>query len=559
MKRVVSIFAAVVFWIFVASVAHAETTESISSFRSVISIQKSGTMRVQETILYDFGTLYRHGIFRDIPYTYDNKGTTYTLRISPVSVTDEKNVAYHYTTSKTNGNVEIKIGDPDTTINGLHTYVITYDVERAITTFSDHQELYWNVTGNSWTVPIDKASTTVTLEGGASDFTDVICFTGTKTSKDQQCEAKIDGGTVSVASTTPLSAAQGLTAVVSIKQGTVAIPSTLKSVGWFIQDNGIAILPLIVWAILHFYWFKHGRDPKLKTAIIPQYESPRGLTPGEVGAVWDNKVDPKDISASVISLAVKGYIKIKALEKKNYQFIKLQKDPRALSKFEKNLLSSLFLDVPTLTSVELKDLKDKFYKNIKSLQNDLYATLVEKGLYAQNPNSLRNTFYGIAGVCLFFSFFFSSSPWFILVFMLCTVLFFVYGSLMPQRTVEGAHVKREIEGFKWFLSVTETERLKFHNAPAKKPEQFQELLPYAMALGVEKEWAKQFEGITMSTPGWYEGDMTTFNAIYFAAVLSSMNSSMASGFTSRPGGTSSGFGGGGFSGGGFGGGGGGSW
>jgi len=134
---------------------------------------------------------------------------------------------------------------------------------------------------------------------------------------------------------------------------------------------------------------------------------------------------------------------------------------------------------------------------------------------------------------------------------------------MPKKTIHGAEVKEEVQGFKWFLSVTEEERLKFHNAPEKKPEEFMEFLPYAMVLGVEKEWSAQFKDMFIEAPSWYEGQPgTAFSAIYFGNALSSMNANMGATFTSHPssaGSGGSGFGGGGFSGGGFGGGGGGSW
>ena len=135
---------------------------------------------------------------------------------------------------------------------------------------------------------------------------------------------------------------------------------------------------------------------------------------------------------------------------------------------------------------------------------------------------------------------------------------------MPRKTKKGAEAHEKILGFKWFLSVTEKDRLKFHNAPAKSPKEFEEFLPYAMVLGVEKEWAGQFADLYLTPPEWFAGSSSSaFGALYMVNALHAMSANFGSVAVSRPGGGagsgSSGFGGGGFSGGGFGGGGGGSW
>lgn len=138
---------------------------------------------------------------------------------------------------------------------------------------------------------------------------------------------------------------------------------------------------------------------------------------------------------------------------------------------------------------------------------------------------------------------------------------------MSRRTYKGVLAYEHILGFKEFLSVTERERLKFHQAPEKKPQLFEKYLPYAMVLGVENEWAKQFEEIYKQKPDWYESyDSRPLAAYAFVSGLNSLSSKSASIFTSTPASKTSsgsfgasGFGGGGFSGGGGGGGGGGSW
>ncbi|MCR4326338.1 MAG: DUF2207 domain-containing protein, partial [Candidatus Roizmanbacteria bacterium] len=104
--------------------------EQINSFDADITVNRDGTITVNEVILYDFGALERHGILRTIPYLKTNtQGKQYKLDLQVQGVYDEPGVAYRYTTSRENNQLQIKIGDPNRTVTGVHTYVITYRVK----------------------------------------------------------------------------------------------------------------------------------------------------------------------------------------------------------------------------------------------------------------------------------------------------------------------------------------------------------------------------------------------------------------------------------------------
>ena len=131
------------------------SSEHIQNFATSIKINKDGTIDVKETIVYDFDGLSRHGIYRDIPYVKTNKeGKKLMMDFSDISVTDETGDSYQFSRIWEDQTLRLKIGDPDRTITGIHTYVISYRVAGALTYFSDHDELYWNVTGDDWPVPI---------------------------------------------------------------------------------------------------------------------------------------------------------------------------------------------------------------------------------------------------------------------------------------------------------------------------------------------------------------------------------------------------------------------
>jgi uncharacterized membrane protein len=128
---------------------------------------------------------------------------------------------------------------------------------------------------------------------------------------------------------------------------------------------------------------------------------------------------------------------------------------------------------------------------------------------------------------------------------------------MTAKSKKGVLSYEYLLGLKDYLKIAEKDRLRFHNAPEKKPEVFEQLLPYAMVFGVEELWAKEFEGIYINPPDWYQGNKnSTFNVVAFGHEMVLFNNLATTSFSSSP---SSGSGGGGSSGGGGGGGGGGSW
>src|SRR3989344_538043 len=92
--------------------------EQISQFNATINIRSDSAIEVTESIAYDFGNEQRHGIFRYIPIQYKARGGNFSLRISDISVVDEKGLPYQFTTSYPGSNVQIKIGDPDVSITG---------------------------------------------------------------------------------------------------------------------------------------------------------------------------------------------------------------------------------------------------------------------------------------------------------------------------------------------------------------------------------------------------------------------------------------------------------
>ncbi|MFA6098394.1 MAG: DUF2207 domain-containing protein [Patescibacteria group bacterium] len=550
-----------------------KAAEIVDSFETNIEINKDSSFKVTETINYDFGDGSSHGIYRKIPYSYSRNSAKYNIRMKVLSVTDENGNAWEYTTSRLGGELSIKIGNSNVYVTGKHQFNIIYEVQRAINYFSDHDELYWNVTGDKWEVPISSVVAQIFVPGSVnqSDFK-MTCYTGAFGSAAQNCQNSVTGDNIDF-NAVDLGAYENLSVVLGWPKGITNKPTSSQQVGWFLADNWPVFIPLFFLIIMFYLWYTRGRDPKGKGTIVPQYEPVDKITAGELGTVVDERVDLKDISATIIQLAVKGYLKIREVEEKklfknskNYDLIKLKEADDKLLKFEKLVFNGIF---DSKKSINISDLKNKFYVHLKDIKQSMYDLVVTDGYFPSDPESVRRIYLGISALILPIGFFifigFSNS---LAGFSMIAIgmIAMIFSRAMPRRTKKGAEAHEHILGFKWFLSVTETERLKFHNAPDKSPKQFEEFLPYAMALGVENEWAKQFAGIYLTPPDWYEGRVgTAFGAWYLASSLGSFSTNMNQAMVASPRGTStagfggSGFGGGGFSGGGFGGGGGGSW
>jgi uncharacterized membrane protein YgcG len=320
------------------------------------------------------------------------------------------------------------------------------------------------------------------------------------------------------------------------------------------------------------------------------------------GILIDGHLDAKDISAGLVYLAQQGFIRIKEVNRPvlhlftdtDYEITLLRPLNEVETEFQKTILELLFIDTPltlanlanmlsvltkpqthaeegnaadlvgtTVSLDELKKNQPHLRRNVQKIHKLRQATksdLVERGYFEQRFsfkalefNSLRQVGLWMLGIgaIIFILVKISLVAFFVLV--ISSLLFFIGAS--ERRTQKGYEVKAYLEGFKDFLSVTEKERYKFHNAPNKNPEQFMEYLPYAIAFGVEKQWAELFADIQLYQPEWYQSDIptNTFNPVLFSSTLSSFSNSFV-----RSSGTS-GSSGGGSAGGGSGGGGGGSW
>ncbi len=530
--------------------------ESINNFSARMAVQSDGSVLVSEAITYDFGSNERHGIYRDIPLTSQN-GPDLSIAVDGVS--DESGRPYQYAVSRTGNILEIKIGDSNTLVSGVKTYIINYKVYNAIRTFSDHQELYWNVTGNGWQVGIQSAAAAIALPYSPATSAQMACFTGLAGSTEKACSFSQIGKTIDYSASRPLSAGEGLTIVLGLPSNYItsfaAAPAQSYSINTppinsqsfvilMISFSAIAILMIIFSIFMRRIGSKNIKTNPLipkelkHQPVVVAYNPPDDLKPIEVQCLLDREVEATGVSATIIDLAVRGYIKIRyisetvafILKEKSFELVKTKEGSDLVLPADKIVFNLLFSGRDSVKLGDLGKYKIIFMDTFKEIQSDTEQLMTDKGYFDPGREKYSN----------------------FLKYLISQPILALFKKLTPT----GISAVAKILGFKEFLQLTEKDRLALLDAPNLEPQMFEKFLPYAMVLGVEGKWAAKFENIYNIAPVWYEGQTGVgFNSIALAQNLALFNGSFSNVLGAA---TSSGFAGGG-SGGGSGGGGGGSW
>lgn len=545
--------------------------EVIRSFDSSIRLANSYDFEVEERIRWDFEGAQKHGIFRRIPVRYRRPYLPDTRMVIDVeSVTDENGLPWTWRESASGDSLEIRIGDPQVTVSGEREYRIRYRVGRGLLYFEDHDELYWNATGNDWPVPIEAASARVELPSGTTaSVARNACFAGPTGSTLADCSERNEGSALRFSAARALPPGSGLTVVVGLPKGFLPEPSSLRRLLERAFDflSLWLLLPVFAFGLLWRQWRAHGRDPGAADALPVRYEPPVGLTPAEVGTVVDESADTLDLTATILDLAVRGLLRIEEIEGSGFLFLS-SRDYRlhrtgtsdaGLKEHERLLLAAVFASGP---SVLLSDLKNKFYESIPGIKRALYKELSgEAAYFPTSPDRVRNN-YRLAGVAVaalgLVALWAEQSPLAIGCPVAAGAIVLAFSGAMPRRTQKGRRACDDILGFREFVKRVDQDRLE--RTGGKTADRFEKILPYAVVLGVADRWATVFADIYLQPPSWYHSDRygSGFRAQDFVSDVGSSLSSIGGTLTSQPGSGSSGFSGG-SSGGGGGGGGGGSW
>ncbi|MEY4731307.1 MAG: hypothetical protein RL681_253 [Candidatus Parcubacteria bacterium] len=593
----------------------------IPSFMSDITVRPDGRVAVQETIGVDFLNLQKHGIVRDIPYAYSEAdgSTSYTV----VTVTDVLQDGSPATvqTTRNDNNLRMQIGDPNRTIFGAHTYVIRYTVSGILRSFASYDELYWNVTGNGWLVPILLSSARITVPQASSSPGKIgnmqaSCYVGPRGSTRPCSTSDTQENEGYFVQKEPLDPGAGLTVALGFPKGIVPILKADKFEAAGASPLGAAVMLLtaaFVFVLGVFFitrrWWRLGRDHWYKRTpatrigagpaqgggdgtgateetmplgahetIIAEYDPPNSLRPAELGVLRDEKADTIDVSATIVDLAVRGYLEITELPKSgifgatDYELKRLKTMDDKLMPYERTLFDGL-MNIGNGDAVRVSELKEKFHTTLNKVQSMLYEHMTKEGYFTVNPVSARMRHAVVAALLvgvgvigavwtanakLLFPTLLHAAGAGALTSCLAlgVVLFVVALRAMPQRTAKGREVYRKLRGYELYLKSVEQYRQQFFEREGT----FMQVLPYVIMLGLTTRIAAAMAAMGMhpQAPAWYHSASSdAFSISAFSGSLDSFSNSLGTTMASAPHG--SGSGGGGFSGGGGGGGGGGSW
>lgn len=614
--------------------APATAREEIRAFAADITLRTDGSVRVIETIDVQAEQVeIRRGIYRDIPVTLRaDDGSKIRVGFEVESVTRD-GAPEQFRTERMGDFRRIWIGNPDVFISvGVHRYVITYTMDRMARSFADRDELYWNVTGNYWIFPIETAVARVTLpESGR--ITDLSAYTGLVGSSESAVRITRVSDTEAIFRTTrALGAGEGLTVSVSLAKGVIAYPQGLEAVGDWLSDLRDTFLPVFAVLIVLGYnliaWMKVGRDPP-KGTIIPLFHPPKDFSPALTHYVHRWGFDNSGwtaMTAAIFNLGVKGLVTIDT-EEDSLRVIATGKQPEQPLPVGEKILFAYFssrrlVRINKANGVDLGKKRTEFVNAISSENRQVWfrnnfgyaamsfvlsaALLVLMVVFDVIDiewligAAFVGIFGGVIGTAVMGAVRKGGLGMFMVLGWGALLLFNVGGGLldtftglsintaaiaaaslvvisiafavlMRAPTIQGRKVMDQIDGFKLYLETAEKNRLNMTDEPPMSVERFERILPYAMALGVEKPWSEHFEGELARNalsdtppdgyhPNWYRS-RSGFSPGTMAQTMSAASAGMAAAMVAAQPvqASSSGSSSGGFSGGGGGGGGGGGW
>jgi len=644
-SRVITCALAALFLLLAGWSAQAE--ERILRYVSNVEVARDGMLTVTETITVRAeGDQIKRGIFRDFPLTAERaNGRLYEVGFKLLTVKQDGQPAPHFT--KRNGQgIRIYIGEEDVFLSpGEYTYTIEYETDRQIRFFDDHDEVYWNATGNEWAFPIDEVIARVVLPQGVR-ATEWTAYTGAFGEKgtDYQARTELGGSEVVFTTTRPLNYYEGLTVVVDMPRGAIVEPTEAEQFGFFLNDYGTELIGGIgITLTLLYYlfaWARVGRDPE-KGVVFPRFSPPEGVSPALARYIMQRGFGDGGwvaLSAACLNLAVKKRLRLEDRDGEvtlrverdgpegQVPHFQLPKGESAVEYFLSGRGSPLTLNKDNGSSIQtlgtnfrnaiIKESRNIYFKFnalyllpgvllsiatviallfFSRLQADqsefvfvflvlcIFATVISallvEAVFRLSNMLLRMVlifciFGAAVGGAAYLAFQitggFETAPLFPFIVAFLAGVNILFFFLMGAPTALGRQKLDEIEGLELYLTVAEKGRLNMAEAPDMSTGHFEELLPYAVALGVEKPWARAFEGWLATAAGaavaasyhphWYSG--RSFDARHVSDSIGSTASAMAGSFQTSlpaPKSSSSGSSGGGSSGGGGGGGGGGGW
>ena len=513
-----------------------------TSWDAQILVRSDGSLSVAETVGLRFSILWKGVYQRSFPLVHrTSDGFEYRWKVRIESVTDSDLTPLQYRYGRIGDSLNLAIELPATS-HANRTLVITYLLENGVRFLPDRDEFYWNVTGNDHFAGIFNVGATVILPDGAAGLK-AEAFTDFRGSAESSATIEALPAGWQIAATRPLRGGEGLAVVASWQKGFVHPTVERWAFLKFILDLWPLAIPLIALIVSVYVYKSYGSDPQLRPITV-QYEPPDDLSPAGAAALISSSPGMREIMATLVDLAVRGYVYIEVrwkdeafglVTEKDYSF-QLAKPLQywaTLRAHERMVLSLLigggrdigasqtllpvahneFLEkVPLIRETILEELRKRGYYRAKPLTSTLrllgylylflFGLLALAGYWGQGSRTVQISYYLSAALTLLIMYGFS---WLV----------------ARRRTLDGTRALEKVLGFKEFLFRVEAARL---NSMCKFPETFEKLLPYAMAFDCMDQWSRVFDGIYTQPPQWYVGGHygPAFHPSALATALSAM-------------------------------------
>ncbi|WP_407342000.1 DUF2207 domain-containing protein [Pengzhenrongella phosphoraccumulans] len=576
-----------------------------------VTLAADGTMAVVLDFDFNFGDDPGHGPYLTLPTAQgynDEYDRVFEFTDFTATSEDASAAPADLDLTEENGWLQVRIGDPDVDdVSGVHHYTVTYTVRGLVNgadASSVGDELYWNVIGDQWEIPL--SNITVTVDGPAP-VAQVACFAG-PVGGTGTCDSSTADGARAQFTQGTLRPSEALTIATSYPAGTFTDVEPILQEIWtpakafaLTPWTGLAAAAVLLGG-LGFVLARirqRGRDEQFlnqtpglaptdgqpgavgprdrRTPIAVHFTPPAGFHAGQLGTLIDERADPRDVTASIVDLAVRGYLRIEQTAEANFlgrgadwRLVQLRPADAELAPYERTLHDGIFAG---RSDVSLSGLKTTFAASMAAVQSELYEDVTTRGWFRGNPKTVR-LHWLLAGIAL-------TTVGILLTVLLAAlthwglvglgvlvvgVAVLLVARTAPARTATGTAVLAQTLGFRQYLATAEAEQLRFEEGE----DLFSRYLPYAIVFGLTERWAAVFarlaaQGRPVAEPTWYVGPgyhvgafwlatnsfghaMESFSAIATQSISApTPGSSGSSGFS------------GGFSGGGVGGGGGGGW
>jgi uncharacterized membrane protein YgcG len=553
-------------WLFLASASFAQK-ERIINFEVQLVVNQDRSVSVTELIsVYANGNKIKRGITRNFPSGRSMNGRSINMKYQIEEVQKDGKPEPYFTESSGFG-YKIFVGQKEVSLPpGYYTYMIKYRVPNQVGFFENYDEIYWNAIGTDVEFEIEKATCKVTLPTGASVIQETA-YTGYLGQTSKEYTVNEDGRRLDYQVNRKLNPREGLTVAVGFPKGIVSQPSFLESYGTLM----VIILGLIFLLPYYFYtWWTYGQDPPMP-ASYPIWNAPDELSASSINYILKEGYQRKSFTASIIDLAIKGFLKIEEKNEDNFflksttfELIKIKDADDSLPEEERKLLIRIFSGKKIVSIDGVYDTYiESAYNSHQASLSDQHRSFIRKG------NNLKFIWipllisFLIGGLSFFL---FAINPYadglnikaMVIFVPIAIIGLLLYYFLIKKPTVEKLELQSRIKGFKMYLEMAEKDRLNLLNPPKFTPEHFEQVLPFAFALGVEHQWSEKFKNILEAAqyrPQWNNSS----SPVYFSDHFSQGFSSNLVGSATKPAQSGGGSGGGGFSGGGGGGGGVGGW